>query len=390
MTKQLVWAGTAVMITVLALLLVWQIRTAVVYVLLSLALATAIRPLIKRPTGQGLAVRLAFIFLYLAVLAGLGLLLVLSSAAAIRDIQQLAQQVSAQDAWRQPVWLQGTAFQNLLDERLPPPSELFAAIIGEQGQLVLPAVVGFTQGAFSFLSGCIIVLFLSLYWSMDQIHFERLWLSLLPPGQRSRVRDIWRTTEPEIGVYIRSEILQSLLAGLLLGVGYWALGSPYPVLLALIGAILCLIPVVGAGLVLIAPLLVGLLTGVPLSLLTVLYTFLVMVFLQWWVEPRLSDHRQYNPILTILLLLALADAYGVLGIILAPPLSAACQILWSRLVSHRAVSGAAAQLSDLKERQAQVWAIIGSMEEAPPPLVTSSMERLTHLIDKAEPTLTPS
>jgi hypothetical protein len=27
------------------------------------------------------------------------------------------------------------------------------------------------------------------------------------------------------------------------------------------------------------------------------------------------------------------------------------------------------------------------MEEAPPPLVTSSMERLTHLMDKAEPTL---
>ena len=36
------------------------------------------------------------------------------------------------------------------------------------------------------------------------------------------------------------------------------------------------------------------------------------------------------------LLIALADAFGFVGIIVAPPLSIVCQILWSRLVSHRA------------------------------------------------------
>ncbi len=83
----------------------------------------------------------------------------------------------------------------------------------------------------------------------------------------------------------------------------------------------------------------------------------------------------------------MADAFGLVGIIVAPPLSVVCQILWSRLVSHRAVSGAAAQVSDLKERQARVWATIEAMDEPPLPLVTSSMERLTQLIVKAEPIL---
>ena len=386
MTKQLVWIGTAVMTTLLALALLWQFRLVVVYVLFSLALAAAVRPLVKRQAGQALAVRLALILLYLVALGTFVLLLVLSGGAAIRDIQQLAQQVSVQDEWRQPAWLQGSSFQQALDARLPPPSELFAAIIGDQGQLVLPAVLGFTQGIFSVLSGGLIVLFLSLYWSIDQNHFVRLWLSLLPPGQRTQARDIWQTVESDLGAYIRSEAAQSLLAGLLLGLGYWLLGSPYPTLLALAGAVALLIPVVGAALAVIPPLLLGLLTGVPLSLFTVLYTLVVVAALKLWIEPRLSNRRQYNPMLTIVILIALADAYGLLGIIVAPPLSAACQILWSRLVSHRAVSGAAAQVADLKERQVHVWAAIRAMDE-PPPLVTSSMERLTNLIEKAEPIL---
>ena len=130
MTKRVMWAGTAVMMTLLALALLWQFRLVFVYVLVSLALASAVRPLIKRPAGQSLAVRLSLILLYLVLLGSFGLLLVLGSGAAIRDIQELAQQVSVQDAWQQPIWLQGGTFQQFLDTRLPPPSDFFAALIG--------------------------------------------------------------------------------------------------------------------------------------------------------------------------------------------------------------------------------------------------------------------
>lgn len=387
MTKRLVWMGTAVMSTLLVLLLLWQFRTAVIYVLISVALAVALRPLIKRLTGQGFVRRLIVISLYLVILVGFGFLLFLIGGATIRDIQELARQLSAQDAWRQPVWLQGSSFQHLLDGWLPPPSELFAAITGDEGQLVLPAALSFTQGVFSVLSGGLIVLFLSLYWSIDQVRFERLWLSLLPPEHRARTRDIWQTIESDLGSYIRSEFAQSLLAGLLLGLGYWVLGSPYPTLLALTGAILLLIPVVGAVLATIMPLLLGLFTGVPLSVLTAVYTLAVVAALKWWVEPCLTPHRRVSPMLTVVFLIVLADAYGLFGIILAPPLAAACQILWNRMISHRTASGAAAQVSDLKERQVQLEATIMALDEPPPPLVLNYMERLTHLIEQAEPTL---
>jgi len=387
MTKHLVRFGMAVMTTLLALIILWQFRTVAVYLLASFALAIAVRPVVKHWIKQGLAMRTALILLYLVVLGSIGFFLFMAGRSAIHEIQQMTSAVSAQGEWTLPQWLVGTPFQQTLIARLPTPSQLFEAVTGDQGQHVLPAILGFTQSIGSLVSGAVIVLFLSLYWSSNQIHFERLWLSLLPPGQRKQVREIWQTIELDLSIYIRGQIVLSLLAGLLLGLGYWAIGSPYALLLALTGALVCLIPVFGAPLALLSPLLVGLLTGVQLSLWTTLYTLVVLITLRIWIKPRLFKRRQDNPILTIVILIALADAFGLLGIIIAPPLSSACQILWSSLVSRRAVAGSAAQVSDLKERQALVWATIKAMDEPPPPLVTSSMERLTQLLEKAEPVL---
>ncbi len=386
MTKQLITFGTAVLVTTLGLLLLWQFRLVFVYVLFSLALAAAIRPLAKRLTGGSRVKRWGLLLLSVLILSGFAVVLVLSAAAAAGEIQRLAGQVSVQDEWQQPEWLVGTTFQEILDERVPAPSVLFGALTGDQGQLVLPTLFGFTQNIISLVSAALVILFLSIYWSIDQVHFERLWLSLLPVDWRARVRDIWRTTEPELGAYIRNAAIRSVLAGLLLGLGYWALGSPYPTLLALIGALALLIPMVGVALAVIAPLLVGLLTSIHLTLFTVLFAIVVLVAMKLWVEPRLFRRGHYNPILTVVILMALADAFGLVGLIVAPPLSVVCQILWSRLVTHRAVSGAAGQISDLKERQVQVRAVVEGME-SPPPLVTSSLERLTKLLEQAESTL---
>jgi ABC-type transport system involved in multi-copper enzyme maturation permease subunit len=123
---------------------------------------------------------------------------------------------------------------------------------------------------------------------------------------------------------------------------------------------------------------------VQMSLFTALYAFVILIALAVWVKPRLFKRRWENPILTVILLIALADVLGFIGIVVAPLLSVVCQILWSRLVSHPAPVGAGAQISDLKERQAGVLTRIRALEEAPPVLVTSSLQRLAELIEQAE------
>ncbi len=386
MTKQLVRIGLGVMVTLLALVVLWQFRNVVIYVLISLILAATLRPLVNRLVGRGKLVRLAWILLYLVVLVGFGFLLFFTGRAAINEIQLFVETIAVRDEWSLPAYL-GNSLQQTLGSRLPPPSELITAITGEEGQLVFPAILGFSQGIGGVLSGLVVIVFLSLYWSINQIHFERLWLSLLPSGQRKQARGTWRTIEPNIGTYVRGEFIQSLLVGILLGVGFWLIGSPYPALLALVGALLCLIPVLGEILTVLLVLVVGLLTSVPLSVFTTLYALIILIALGAWVTPRLINRRWDNPILTLILMIALADAFGLLGILVAPPISAAIQILWSHIITHREISGASSQISDLKDRLTQLREDIGMMEELPLPLVKSSMDRLAGLIEKAEPVL---
>ena len=386
MTRQLVIIGTAVMTTLLALVALWQFRIVVIYVLISLVLAATIRPIARSESRRNFVTRLLLILLYVVSIGIFGMLIFLVGRFLIGDLQELAQTISEESTWVLPPWLEGTLFQQALDRWLPAPDKLFDAITSQR-QLILAAILGLTQGVGGIVSGFFVILFLSIYWGINQNHFERLWLSLLPSEQRTHARDIWRTLEQELGAYTRSEVIQSLLAVLLLGTGYWLLGSQYPALLAVVGAVAWLVPVVGAVLAVILPLLLGLLTGAQLSLFTVLYTFVVLIVLQVWLEPRLFRRNWNNPILTLVILLALADAFGLLGIILAPPVSVVCQILWSLLASDRLTPDPAVQISDLKERQARLRLVIEEMEGPPPPLILSSMERLTGLIDKAEPIL---
>jgi len=389
MTKQIAMIATAIMTTLLALVALWQFRIVVLYVLISLVLAATFRPVSRSETRHNLGTRSILVLQYVVGFAVTVLLIFIVGKYLVGDFQQLAQKLSAQSIWTLPPRLQGGMFQQLFEKWVPTPDKLFAAVTTRD--VVLPTILGITQSVGGVLSGFIVILFLSVYWSINQNHFERLWLSLLPAERRKRARYIWRTIEHDLGAYTRSELIQSLLAVLLLGIGYWLLGSPYPALMAVTGAVAWLIPVAGAVLALILPLLLGLLSSPQLSVWTVLYTLAVLSALQVWVEPRLFKLKSDNPILTFVILLAMANAFGLIGIIVSPPVSVICQILWRLLVSDRMAAEIPApedvQPIDLKEQRARLQDAIEQIEGTPPPIVASTMERLNELLDKAEPIL---
>jgi predicted PurR-regulated permease PerM len=387
MIKQLMIIGVAVMSTLLALVILWDFRIVVVYVLLSLALAATVRPLVTDWQSRGFKLRVGLTLLYMIVVGILGWLIFLAGKYVAGDIQQISQTLSVQDTWHLPVWMGSSSLQESLTAWLPTPNSIFEVAVGEQNQFVLPAVLSFTEGIGGLLSGFLLVLILSVYWSTNQSHFERLWLSLLPSEERKLARNVWRTIELEFGAYMRSEMAQSFLAALLLTTGYWVLGCPYPVLLGVLGGLAWLIPVVGAPLAMILPLFVGLSSSLQLGLFATLYTLIVLVSLQVWAEPRLFRRQWDNPILTLILILALGDVFGLIGVLVAPPLSAICRILWNSLVRDRLISKSVVQVSDLKQRHAHLWNVIEEMKEEPPLLVINSMQRLAALLEKAEPVL---
>jgi predicted PurR-regulated permease PerM len=374
------------MSTLLALVALWQFRIVVIYVLISVLVAATIQPPQRNRYIRPRLTRLQLLLRYLSGIALFLMLVYLSVRFLANDFQQLVETLTEQSTWLLPAWIQGSSVEQFISKWLPTPSQLLAAFT-TQRDLMLSTFLGLTQGLGGALSGILVIFFLSVYWSFNQSHFERLWLSLLPAPIRKRARFISREIEFDLGAYTRSEVVQSALAVILLGLGYWLIGSPYAMLLGVTGGLARLMPLVGSTLALILPFLLGSLTSTSMGVISLLYTALVLVFLQVWVEPRFFRPNQDNPVLTFVILLAMADAFGLLGIIAAPPLSVICQSLWRSLVAERLAPDAGSQVVDLKERHARLQATIDEMVGTPPPLVVSSMERLTDLIEKAEPIL---
>ena len=198
---------------------------------------------------------------------------------------------------------------------------------------MLAGVFGLAQNFFSTLGYIAIVIILSLYWSADQFRFERLGLSLLPEEYHPKALHVWRSVEAGVGEYLRSQIIQSVVAGLLLWLGYSVLGIGYPVLLALWGAIVRLIPWFGALIAVLPALFLG--TGISsaVGILATVYTVGILLILNLIIEPRFFPRHKYSSLLIVLFVVALAETFGFIGVVLAPPLAVAIQILFQHLYS---------------------------------------------------------
>lgn len=373
--------------TLAVLILVWELRSALILFVLSLAVASATRGPVDFWTKRRLPRSLAILLTYFLILSGLGLLLYLVSGRVLHDLQQATDLFDRTYRLVTLTWPSGTAFQQMVAAQLPAPQDLYNAIAGEQGAQLLQKTVGVASGFMGGLAKFAIVLVLSIYWSFDRLHFENLWLSLLPVDKRSRARDIWREMEDRVGGYIRSEVVQSVIAGLALGLGYSVMGLQFPALIALIGALLWLIPWMGAALALILPLVAGLYTAPALAVIAPLYTAVVLVVLELVVEPRLVDRRRYSSLLTVIILVAMTQAYGLMGMLFAPPLAAAIQTLYNSLVLSSAPvieEDLANKLDSLRQRAASLAARLGIDASQPTPEAASLLGRITSLVEEAD------
>jgi putative permease len=347
-----------VLTTLTILLLLWQFSVAILLFLLSLAVAAALRPLINSITGRNVPKRLALGIVYSLLIAAIVSSLLLIAPPLLDELQRAADSFVAGYDRAKAEWpLQGTLFQQTLAEQLPPSADFYQALTSERGIPVLQGVFGIAQNFFSILGQIAIVIILSLYWSADQFRFERLSLSLLPEEHHPRALHVWRSVETGVGEYLRSEIIQSVVAGLLLWLGFSVLGIRYPVLLALWGAIVRLIPWFGALIAVLPALSLGIGISSIVAILATIYTVGVLLTLKLVVEPRFFPRHKYSSLLIVLLVIALAETFGFIGVILAPPLAVAVQILFQHLyqfVTPTFSTETSEQLGDIRKRLFQL------------------------------------
>jgi putative permease len=376
---------TAVVIaTLTVLMLLWQFREVIFLFLFSLFVAAALRPLANRLVRRGFSLGQGMLITYLSGLLILLLAGFLFGSTLGAELQEMGDRAALAYELVHPRWVEGELWQQAIANRLPDASQL-AKILTEESDSVARILFGVAQSLVTFLAAVVIILVLGIYWSVDQTRFERLWLSLLPADRRTWARNLWQAIEAGVGAYIRSELIQAGLAFLLLGLGYLLVGLPYPLTLALLGAVAWLIPLIGALFIVVPVWLVGMGSSWVVAVAAVVYTLFVLLLLERVIEPRLFRQRRYSTILVILTLVVMAQVLGIVGLILAPTVAAALQILFTALLATREKRDhVPVQIAELEQRLQNVRANYIQQAQPIPPEIDNMISRLQRLIQQTQ------
>jgi putative permease len=383
--KQVARYALIVLATLATLYLLWLLHAVVGIFVLSLFFAATVRPIINRLKGRGMRTGIALALTYGGLVLFLVLIVLTLSRPLTVEGQALINSLgNIYDSGRAR-WAVGTGVQQMIASQFPPPNDLYESLAADDGRVLANVLLRAGQTVGTVAAALVLVMIISIYWTIDQAHFERVWLALVRPEHRARAREIWRTTEWGIGSYLRNEGAQAVIAFLLLWLGYALMDLRYPTIQAIAGALAWLIPVVGVIFAILPAVLGAIGAGVTMTIVSVIYTILVLLLLEFVVQPRLFRRRLYNPILVIVMLVPLADGFGLLGLLAAPPLAVAIQTLLSSLLQRRDTGKLPIDAtSEVEALSDQLLAIQLHEKIKESPELSSMAERLEELLEEAQ------
>lgn len=348
-----------VILTLAALWLLWAFRGAFVLLLLSIVVAGAVRPLVDVLHERGLSFRLAIAVAYGVCLGVIGLVGYVLATRLLVEIPAAADYF---------VESYGHHFERAIHE-------FRAAAVAQRA-------LGSTVAALDLVGRTALVIVLSIYWTGGRDAFDRLWLSFLPVERRRNARTVWFATRRAVGAVLRREVGLSIAAAVPLSVGFWLAQCELWALGTVAVLLLRLIPLIGAPLAVVSATLAASPSGVLTIILATVIAIAVLAALRTVVAPRFfPSERPLDPILDVLVILALAGSFGLAGLVAAPLVGAAIQTAYAEITGIQASENRVPRIEDLVTRVARLerrlsWA-------SPSPAVASLFARLQQLIDRA-------
>jgi predicted PurR-regulated permease PerM len=201
--------------------------------------------------------------------------------------------------------------------------------------------------AFGAITVLFSVVFLMLFGLIDEPHLRRWLGSLIYRDKRERFERVADRIIHTTSRYMLGNVAISVVCGTVYGVTAVILGLPYPLALAVIAAILDLVPSIGATLA-------GVLFGVvalSVSLQALIIVLIVIVVYQqienYILQPTIIGKAARISGFTVLAsVLAFGALFGLIGAVIGAPIAAGLQIVVEELTAGRRARIAAADAAE--------------------------------------------
>ena len=152
------------------------------------------------------------------------------------------------------------------------------------------------------------------------------------PGARTMLSKVWSEMDVQLSNYVRGKALEIIIVGLLAAILFYSFGLKYAALLAFLVGISALIPYVGAFLVTIPIVVIGLLQfglSSQFYLLLGLYILLQFVDGNILVPIIFSEAVKLHPLVIIFAVFLFGSMFGFWGVFFSIPLATFIKAVWN-------------------------------------------------------------
>jgi len=321
--------------------LLWQVREVIGWCVIGLFVALALNPAVnwlqRRHIKRITAILVTYLGLLLGVIGTIALLVPLL-VTQIKSLAKLAVAVSQNpEEWLGHVrdfasrfslgWLYDAVVSQLQD---------VPAQLGQWTQSFLLSSRGFLGSAAEFVTALLAILVISFFLLLDGENFIKLGLQLFPEPQRPRLQRILKQTAAAVSGYVTGNLLISVICGMALYVVLIVLGMPYAVVLALIVAVLDLIPQIGATMGGALLVVAGLFVDPWKSVILLGYFIIYQLVENHILTPVVYSHTiKLHPLVIVVAVLMGGVLYGILGTLLAMPVAEVIRILGAEWLAER-------------------------------------------------------
>ncbi len=325
-----------VLLTVCVLGFLWVTRGVLVWILISLFLAVALNPAVEWLLRSGVRRR----GLAVSIVFGTAVLLVAAIAATflpklVGEVNDFAKAV--------PGYVNdltnGRGELGRLQAKYDVVTKIRKAVdsSGVSGLLgISSTALSVTKSVLNAIVATVTILFLTLFMLLEGPAWAVRFLDLVPDRHRARAirlgTDVYRT----VGGYVIGNLAISLVAGTLSLSILLILGVPYAMALALIVALLDLVPLAGATIAAVIVAGVAFVDSTRNGIIMVIFFVIYQQFENQVLQPVVYRRTvQLSPLVVLIAVLVGAQFAGVIGALVAIPVAGAIQIILRDLLEMR-------------------------------------------------------
>ena len=329
---------------------VQTLSTVLLYVGTALFLALGLDPLVSWLERKGLPRWGALIVTFAAVLAAFAGIILMVVPIIVGQVTQLINEVqkliasTVSQQW-DPIaetknWLHETFPLLNVDQVFDYLSDWYQSIdIGNIGTKVGESLVTIGAAIIAGLTGAIIVLILTIYFTASTPSLKAAVYQLVPASKRPRFIDLAEQITASVGYYVMGQGTLGVVNGVLSAIFLTIINAPFPAVLAVVAFFFSLIPLVGtltgSVIIVLTCLIPGL--GSPLTALVALIWYVIYMQVEaYLISPRIMNRAVSVPgAVVVIAALAGASLGQLLGALVAIPVAASVLIIYRQVIIPR-------------------------------------------------------